>query len=305
MRNMLWTAALLCVALTGCHRTAETSPWADTAKWYDDGVDVDTTRIDVFYVCATEVVSETDEAGNTQYNARITDEERTYIDAEEAYMRGMLADSANFFAPYYRQFTFEAMTLPDSAAAACRQVALQDVMDAFDYYMEHLNHGRRFVLAGFSQGAMHVLDLVKHLTDEQYGRMVAAYIIGYRVTEQDMQHRHVRPAQLATDRGVVVTYNSVATVDAVWPMLTDGAAACINPLNWRTDDTPAQLVYDGDTLTVHVDSQYQVLVVDGIDTERYVFEPLKDFCKPGNLHHWDILFYHDALRNNVRERCRR
>ena len=54
--------------------------------------------------------------------------------------------------------------------------------------MKNQNNGHRFILAGFSQGAMLTIDLLKHMTDEQFSRMVANYMLGYRLSEKDLQH---------------------------------------------------------------------------------------------------------------------
>lgn len=41
-------------------------------------------------------------------------------------------------------------------------IALQDIEHAFDYYLKHYNQGRPFILAGHSQGAKSVIELLKH-----------------------------------------------------------------------------------------------------------------------------------------------
>ncbi len=72
----------------------------------------------------------------------------------------------NYIAPYYHQFTFDALSLSiEQSAQEYRKVAAE-VCEAFDYYMKHKNQGRRFVLVGFSQGGMLVLDQLKHMSDE-------------------------------------------------------------------------------------------------------------------------------------------
>jgi hypothetical protein len=58
---------------------------------------------------------------------------------------------------------------------------------------------------------MLVLDLLKHMTDEQYNRMVAAYAIGYRITEEDCKNKHICPAKGETETGVTISFNSALT----------------------------------------------------------------------------------------------
>ncbi|MBC8181448.1 DUF3089 domain-containing protein [candidate division KSB1 bacterium] len=116
-----------------------------------------------------------------------------------------------------------------------------DVEDAFDYYIENLNNDRPFIIAGHSQGTMTLIELIKNRFGndaELRNRMVAAYLIGYTVTDVDLSTAVLTAAQNATDVGVVITYNSQSVTSAGGPMLMDGAH-CINPLNWKTDSTPA------------------------------------------------------------------
>ena len=99
-------------------------------------------------------------------------------------MDRMLAGELNFYSPYYRQVTLE--TIADTALVAERSpLAMGDVLKSFDYYLEHYNGGKPFILAGFSQGAMAVVELLKHLDNDAASRMVAAYVIGWKVTDAD------------------------------------------------------------------------------------------------------------------------
>jgi hypothetical protein len=57
---------------------------------------------------------------------------------------------------------------------------------AFNYYIDNLNQGRPFILAGHSQGTMALIDLIKNRfgnDPELRDRLVAAYFIGYTVTD--------------------------------------------------------------------------------------------------------------------------
>ena len=65
------------------------------------------------------------------------------------------AESTNVFAPYYRQVN---MAVAATAPAETREALLQqepkaDLFAALDYYSEHFNNGRPFILAGHSQGS--------------------------------------------------------------------------------------------------------------------------------------------------------
>lgn len=255
---------------------------------------------DVFYILSTEVLHAYNEDGHEVYNARLTPEDTLSLCAEREYVRMHYVDSLPFYAPYYEQFTFAAISLPPDSFAAAYAHAKADITRRFQHYIRTENHGRPFVLMGFSQGAMLALDLMKEMPDSVYARCRAVYMLGYRLSEEDLAHERVVPA---TDsiHGHVASFNSVLRTDATWNFVAAGAATCINPLNWRTDDTtPAVLVFEGDTAMVAVDTLTHQLLVSGLDEEKYRF-PLS---APGNLHHWDLLFYADAIRRNIRVRTK-
>lgn len=258
--------------------------------------------VDVFYFVSTEVMEEKDEAGCDLFLSLNTEEERKALVAEMDYVRSMVGDSVNFFSPFYRQFTVSSMRLPIEEWSAIRRKASEDAEEAFRYYLQHENHGRPFILMGFSQGGMHLVDALKEMDERVYQRMIAAYCMGYRLDSEDLQNPHIKPARGEEGQGVVVSFNSVADTSAIWPLVSEGAAVCTNPLNYRTDEQPAQLVFQGDTMSVSVDSAHHVLLVEGKHMDAYQFPPLAEFCKAGNLHHWDLLFYGDAIRRNLLRR---
>lgn len=295
----------IALALTGCaNLESNTSEWSDASKWYDTNREVDNNLADVFYIVSTEILEEKDSTGHDTYIGKLTPEERKAYEAEMKYVQNMFGDSLNLFSPYYKQFTMSSINLPAEEMERVRKEAADDVVSAFRYYIQHLNNGRPFILAGFSQGAMHMIDILQDMSQEDYERMIVAYCMGYRLSESDLKHPHIKAAQSADDLGVTVSFNSVATPDAIWPMVNADAATCINPVNYRTDNEPAEFVFDNDTLTVRVDTMHNVLIVESANIESYRFPILDKYCKPGNLHHWDLLFYGESIRRNALDRAR-
>ena len=103
--------------------------------------------------------------------------------------------------------------------------------------------------------------------------------------------RHIRAARDSADLGVTVCYNTVKDVKYVIPVLAETCMG-INPVNWRTDATPANLVTEPspfiplnqqkkDNLTVTLDTVSNLLLVDGFSATDYVL-PL--IGKEGNYH---------------------
>ncbi len=271
--------------------------YGDTTQWYvaDRGA-----AVDVFYIVSTECDDYTLDGKTMHYADTRNDEIRALLHGEMEGVDRLLAGELNYYSPYYRQVTMETYT-SDSLVDARMPLAYGDVRRAFDYYLEHYNNGRPFILAGFSQGAMAVVDLLKAIDDATYGRMVAAYVIGYKVTDTNA---HIRPAQDSADLGVTICYNSVRDNSCAIPILSDGNLMAINPVNWRTDATPAMLVDPryGDTLTVALDTLSLLLHIDGYTRNDYML-PLIG-CE-GNYHCLDLALFADCLRRNSALRARR
>lgn len=258
---------------------------------------------DVFYLVSTNVGHSLDADGKESYTALLNDDEKAAFLKEFDYVHAAFSDSLNFFAPYYHQYTMATISLPEKQQEAIHESVLDEICKSFDWYMSELNHGRPFILAGFSQGSEHILGLLKHMSDEQYSRCIAAYSLGYRVSEEDLADPHINAAQSEKDLGVTISFNSVADVSAIWPLVTEGAAACINPVNWCTDATPASFEYNGETATVHVDTTEHVLIVEGIDPSSCYPAGLSEYCKLGNFHLGDLIFYSEYIGQNARRRA--
>lgn len=112
-----------------------------------------------------------------------------------------------------------------------------------------------------------------------YQQMVAAYVLGYKVTPDDtLTSTNIKAAQGPDDIGVTICYNSVSDVKYIQPVVAAPCAFCINPVNWRTDDVPATL---HDTITVSVAQKEKVLVVKGYSGSEYA--PIMGFLNVGDF----------------------
>lgn len=135
--------------------------------------------------------------------------------------------------------------------------------------------------------------------------MLACYTIGYRLAAADLQHPHIKAATGKKDTGVVISFNSTQTPEAIWPFVSSGATTCINPINWCTDATPATFNFEATTNEVHVDQTSQVLIVTTDNPEYYdgFYDAAPFFLKAGvdrrNMHHWDLLFYASNIHDNA------
>jgi len=192
-----------------------------------------------------------------------------------------------------------------------------DVEDAFEFYINNLNIDRPFFIAGHSQGTMALIELIKNRfgNDEALrNRLIAAYLIGYTVTDADLSTAGLTAAQNATDIGVVVTYNSQSTTSIGGPMLMEGAH-CINPLNWSIDNTFADslqnlgAVFFNDStgefireVEYYCDAQIKIekgaLTTTIPSGEELEIGPYPE----GVYHRYDYAFWYRNLQANVADR---
>src|SRR4029434_818315 len=88
------------------------------------------------------------------------------------------------FAPLYRQVTLAALrsVLAGRNANVDRNLAYNDVLDAWNYYLKNDNQGRGIVLIGHSQGSMVLTELIKREIDGKpiQKQLISALLLGDR-----------------------------------------------------------------------------------------------------------------------------
>jgi len=146
----------------------------------------------------------------------------------------------NIYAPFYRQSNLTSNALVTEAG-----IPTTDAIAAFDYYIQHFNQGRPFILAAHSQGAYVLCNLLaQYMKDHPgvYARMIAAYVIGWPVTAQYLaDNPYLKFAESADDTGVIISYNTQApdVPPGFNPVLWGMVGTVINPLTWTRAGTLA------------------------------------------------------------------
>lgn len=202
---------------------SESYYWASFPTLIEKGVDV-------FYVYPTVF------GGTGEMNMDITNDDlRSLVRNVIPQQAAVFNNNCNIYIPYYQQMAFDGLFLSAEESAQYFSIGLADIEEAFDYYMNNLNNGRPFILAGHSQGSMVLIQLMKDKFNkpELMNKLVAAYIIGYSVTDDDLaQCEWLKIAESADDIGVIITYNTQSEFATGSPVLLPNAH-CVNPLNWK------------------------------------------------------------------------
>jgi len=212
-------------------------------------------KVDVFFIHPTTYLS------GGEPNARYDEPGATSTQVD----RGVLRFQASAFnaccriyAPHYRQATIRAfLSADDPTAQAAYELAYSDVRRAFDYFLQHENHGRPFILASHSQGSLHAMRLLQERIAGQplQRQLVAAYVIGYPIPQQ-IERSGLSVCRSATQTGCLIDWNTVKEgasdqrregsryvwLDARYQHVQGRALVCVNPLNWTAGgEAPAAL----------------------------------------------------------------
>ncbi len=283
-----------------------------------------TKAVDVFYVYPTIYT------GDNPTNMDVHDADlRAFAHGVLTAQAGVYSPYANVFAPFYRQQSAATQSMEannggrDAFADSLFRVGYRDAENAFDYYLEHLNNGRPFILAGHSQGTMVVIELLRNRLDSLglQEQLIAAYAIGYSVTQADLDnYPWMRLAQGETDTGVIITYNTQGPNAGESPVLLTGAVA-INPLNWKTDATSAsrdsniKAIFFNDATGeaieevpnfagTYIDIETGALIVTDMQSVQSDEIDLENLGRWSDevYHQFDYAFFYENLKENVGKR---
>ena len=121
--------------------------------------------------------------------------------------------ASEIWAPRYRQATFGAFLTDSPEARQAIEAAYRDVRQAFRFFLDSVDPATPIVLAGHSQGALHLLRLLREdiAGTPLEKRLAAVYVVGWPVSvEHDLPA--LGPPACATpgQAGCVMSWSSYA-----------------------------------------------------------------------------------------------
>lgn len=296
----------------------------DASRWLPPGMKPENAPLAaaVFFIHPTSYLEK------DRWNAPLDDPKSR--DLADTFVRGMASAfnaSPDVWAPRYRQAAFGAFLTDDAQAGEAIDLAYGDVLLAFDAFLAGTAKDQPIILAGHSQGALHLKRLLR---DRVAGtplakRVVAAYAIGWPISlEHDLPAMGLPACQRADEAGCVVSWLSFAQPADNHMLLEsyadrpglDGkpvggsAFLCTNPLTGTAGgraDAKANL----GTLVPDLDKKTGELVPAmvparcGSDGFLYIGAPPKlgPYVGPGNNYHvYDIPLFWANLRADVTKR---
>lgn len=232
------------------------------------------------------------------------------------------------YAPKYRQAAFGAFLLDSKDARAALDLAYSDVARAFDRFVGQLEPGQPIILAGHSQGALHLTRLMRDkIAGKPIARqVVAAYVGGWPVsTAADIPAMGLPACRSADQASCILSWQSFGS-PANTSLVTDVYAGstgfngqrrrqedmlCVNPLGGGQNGAAppsanlGTLVPDDQTFQDAVLRPGQVgarcergfLIIDGEVPD------LGPFVLPGNNYHvYDYALFWGNLRRDAERR---
>lgn len=181
----------------------------DAARWTPKGYQAATTPgVAVFFALPTAIFD------RGRWNAPIADAE---IDKRNAMFLRMNASVFNgvggVWAPRYRQATSGAFMTPKPEAARAMDLAYADVLAAFDAFVAAQPAGRPIILAGHSQGSMHLLRILKERIagTPLAARIIAVYLGGWPISlSADLPALGLPGCASADQTGCILSWQSFA-----------------------------------------------------------------------------------------------
>jgi hypothetical protein len=248
------------------------------------------------------------------------------------FVQGMASpfnNQAQVWAPRYRQAAFGAFLTDKAEGEMALAAAYRDVRQAFDTFLASIPRDQPIVLAGHSQGALHLMHL---LQDRIAGtplaaRVVAAYPIGWPISvEHDLPAMGLPACASPDGTGCIMTWSSFA--EPADPQLIleayrtrpalDGKAKdtrpvlCTNPLTGMVGGSAPASANLG-TLKPSDDLGSGTMIVGAVPARcddktglLMIGDPpdLGPFVLPGNNYHvYDVPLFWANLRADVARRA--
>ena len=238
-------------------------------------------------------------------------------------------EASDVWAPRYRQAAFGAFLLDSKDARQALDLAYEDVARAFDAFVEAIPTGEPIILAGHSQGALHLSRLLKEkVAGEPIARRIAAaYVVGWPLSLKDDIPAMGLPACLTADEArCILSWQSFAEPantslisDAYEkPELPGGGhrrradLLCTNPISGTIDGAAPPSANFG-TLVPSADLASATLAIGQVGAHcekgflmiNGAIPPLGPYVLPGNNYHvYDYSLFWGSIRGDAARRLK-
>ncbi len=269
---------------------ADVIPSAET--WKNDSLK----EVDVFFIYPTMYMS-----GKT-WNADLSNKKlNKKIDKKPIrYQASVFNESCRVYAPRYRQSAIKAFFTLEGEGKKSLAFAYNDVKQAFQYYLDHYNHGRPIIIASHSQGTYHARRLLAEFFDgtKLNKQLVCAYAVGFAIN--DTMFTKLKPCEDKNQTDCYVTWASFR--QGYQPLVTELAGnICVNPISWNRDTVAIDKTKSIGGILLNFNKSYPT----GAQIHKhYLWVKTKIPFVRGftNMHVADYNLFWFDIRKNVKER---
>ena len=167
----------------------------------------------VFFVHPTSYIP-TNLDRDIQWNAKLGNKEAE--DRATLFLRGLASPfnrAAEIWAPKYRQATVGAFITDRPEAEQAIDAAYRDVEQSFDYFLQSVDQDRPIIIAGHSQGSLHLLRLLRERIKGRpvEDRIAAVYAVGWPISiDHDLPVLPLPACERANEAGCILSWVSFA-----------------------------------------------------------------------------------------------
>ena len=263
--------------------------------------------VDVFWIHPTSYTQKV--AVPFCWNADVNDEivNKKTDDGTMLYQASTMNFAGKIYAPRYRQaHLYSFFTKNKKTKKQALAVAYSDVRRAFEFYLQHYNHGRPIIIASHSQGSLHAYYLLRDYFAHKplMKQLVAAYVVGMPIPADSLNF--ILPC---ADSSQTNCYISWATFKSGFKPINDDeykVAVCINPLTWTTQEVSADKALNIGSVLFN----FNKIIPHLVDAQNHegllwVHPPfyLSLFSRRKNYHIGDYNLFYENIRTNAKHRA--
>ena len=298
----------------------------DPSDWAPDGapsVSPPATQAQIFYIHPTTYLAR--DRWNAPLLAGGDNEFRTRLFVQS--QASAFSELGPVWAPRYRQAAYGAFLLNSRDAEQALAFAYADVAAAFDEFLKEVPANAPIILAGHSQGSLHLERLLREKIAGKpiARRVVAAYVVGWPIsTNADLPALGLPPCTAAAQTGCILswmTFGDPPNPDFIFNQWngTDGYTGvtrkqadtlCVNPITGTKDGTAPPQENAG-TLIPSVDMRSAKLEAGAVGARcdkgllilTGTTPQIGSFTLPGNNYHvYDYALFWGSIRRDAARR---
>lgn len=262
--------------------------------------------IDIFYVHPTTFTKI-----SKRWNANLSDLKLNKKTDKSAikFQASLFNLVGNVYAPRYRQAHLRSYFTKDvDSGKLALDLAYEDVKSAFQYYLDHFNNGKPFIIVSHSQGTTHSQHLIKDFIDHKalQKNLVAAYLVGLPVLKTSFAT--VKPCELPEETGCFCSWRTYKDDFEPRKKYVNENISIVNPISWTTGLGLVEKKYHkGSVLKnfnkINPNTQSAQIYKGIIQTNKPKF-PFSFLIITKNFHPGDLNLFYLDIQENARLRTK-